>query len=143
MPSHQICLSEAGFHFCRYPVDVLNYYPQTDAIYAKIRANGTIIEGYDKCVTSHITIVQFVSIDTLYQTMPDHIIRDDGSQEWYRNGKLHRENGPAVICHNHKVFKWYQDGYLHRIDGPAIQWNDRDEEWWRDGKRLGQSQSQP
>lgn len=43
---------------------------------------------------------------------------------WYKDGKLHRENGPAWIEYdeNGKVIeeRWYQMGRLHREDGPAI-----------------------
>jgi hypothetical protein len=36
----------------------------------------------------------------------------DGTQMWYRNGELHREDGPAVI---------YADGH---------------QEWWVSGKQI-------
>ena len=39
----------------------------------------------------------------------DHIEYGDGTKEWYLNGKLHRE------------------------DGPAIEWRDGDKEWWIKG----------
>ena len=41
----------------------------------------------------------------------------NGEQQWYRNSKLHRDDGPAVIGSNYN--EWYQDGVLHRLDGPA------------------------
>ena len=55
------------------------------------------------------------------------------SIEWYRNGKLHRDDGPAVERANgDKV--WYRNGQLHREDGPAIEWADGFKEWYRNGK---------
>ena len=55
-------------------------------------------------------------------------------QEWYRNGELHREDGPAVIDgNNYQV--WYRNGELHREDGPAIIDGDY-QEWWVDGKEI-------
>lgn len=43
---------------------------------------------------------------------------------WYKNGVLHRLDGPAVIIWDHNGIKieenWYKDGKLHRLDGPAI-----------------------
>ncbi len=44
-------------------------------------------------------------------------------ENWYRNGKPHRDDGPADICREgdqvrHK--SWYRDGKLHREDGPAM-----------------------
>jgi hypothetical protein len=57
----------------------------------------------------------------------DKLHRDDGpayyskinkNKEWYKNGKKHREDGPAIIKGNYKV--WLINGELHREDGPAI-----------------------
>jgi len=44
---------------------------------------------------------------------------------WYRNGKLHRKDGPAYI--HTETQEWYLDGKLHRTDGPAriTKWGDR------------------
>jgi len=87
----------------------------------------------------------FVSIDQLV-----------GNQEWWINGKRHREGGPAFISddgevwfyegifhriggpaitysNGHKV--WYQYGKLHRNDGPAVVHTNGYEEWWLAGKR--------
>jgi hypothetical protein len=62
------------------------------------------------------------------------VVFTDGCQEWYRHGKLHREGGPAVDYKSgHK--EYYRDGKLHRDDGPAIVRADGTQEWWRDGKR--------
>ena len=38
---------------------------------------------------------------------------------WYVEGKLHREDGPALI-HNGGEKEWHLHGKLHRLDGPAI-----------------------
>ena len=46
------------------------------------------------------------------------------SQEWYLNGKRHREDGPANIYYYESGAIWYQrwcvNGEYHREDGPAI-----------------------
>jgi hypothetical protein len=47
------------------------------------------------------------------------IYRFNGTQHWYQNGQLHRENNPAIICSNGIQF-WYQNGKRHREDGPAV-----------------------
>jgi len=40
---------------------------------------------------------------------------------WYLNGKLHREDGPAVEwADGHR--EWWLNGELHREDGSAIEW---------------------
>jgi hypothetical protein len=51
--------------------------------------------------------------------------RPDGStrQQYWRQGKLHREDGPAWIDRNadgSTYDAFYNDGQLHRDDGPAI-----------------------
>jgi len=48
---------------------------------------------------------------------------EDGTKEWYRNGKLHREDGPAIE-YNYGTKYWYRNGKLHREDGPAIEDSD-------------------
>ena len=56
-----------------------------------------------------------------------------GSREWYRNGKLHREDGPALE-RSDGTKEWYKEGRLHREDGPAIEWSDGTKEWYRNGR---------
>ena len=56
-------------------------------------------------------------------------------QEWYWKGKLHRENGPAVI-RTTGYQAWYRHGKRHRDDGPAAIHGNGLLEWWVDGKSL-------
>lgn len=47
------------------------------------------------------------------------IIDGEGTERWFKDGLLHREDGPAVIKKNgYKA--WYKDGLRHREDGPAM-----------------------
>lgn len=39
------------------------------------------------------------------------IFDGDGTQLWYKDGLLHREDGHL---------QWYRDGKVHRDDGPAV-----------------------
>ena len=60
----------------------------------------------------------------------------DGSvkEEWFLNGKLHREGGPArIIANNYDA--WYRNGELHREGGPAVIWAHGKKEWFLNGKR--------
>jgi hypothetical protein len=50
---------------------------------------------------------------------PKHIIRPNGTQEWYLNGKLHREGGPAYEGSHNSCQEWWLHGERHRLDGPA------------------------
>lgn len=58
-----------------------------------------------------------------------------GAEYWYQNGKLHRDNGPAVIKDTGE-YAWYQNGELHRSDGPAVTRSDGAEEWYVRGRRI-------
>ena len=88
------------------------------------------------------------------------VTRNNGTEEWLLNGKLHRENDqPAVInpnsykewwvngelhrdddrpagIHPDGTQCWYQHGLLHRDgDEPAIIHSDGYKEWWVNGER--------
>jgi hypothetical protein len=57
-----------------------------------------------------------------------------GTKEWYLNGKLHREDGPAVERAS-GTKQWLLNGSLHREDGPALEWADGNKYWFLNGKR--------
>ena len=44
-----------------------------------------------------------------------------GTQQWWVNGKLHREDGPAVV-YVHGAKAWYINGLRHRLYGPAVEY---------------------
>jgi hypothetical protein len=61
----------------------------------------------------------------------------DGRKEWWWNGKLHRIGGPAIETTDGSYFAWYYHGMLHREGNPAV--IDRNlgefrEEWWHWGE---------
>ena len=66
----------------------------------------------------------------------------DNRTEWRLNGKLHREDGPAIE-YDIKSAKgktkgnkfWYLNGKQHREDGPASEWNDGNKFWYLNGKQ--------
>lgn len=51
------------------------------------------------------------------------VILRNGDQEWWFQGKLHRDNAPAVILHDGGE-EWYHHGLRHREDGPAYNCQD-------------------
>ena len=57
----------------------------------------------------------------------------DGTQCYYLNGKLHREDGPALVIPYVKK-AWYLNGKLHRIDGPAEEWDWGTKYWYLNGE---------
>jgi hypothetical protein len=42
-----------------------------------------------------------------------------GNVYYYRNGLIHRDDGPAVEYPDGSMY-WYQNDQLHREDGPAV-----------------------
>ena len=53
----------------------------------------------------------------------------NGAKLWYVNDKRHRIGGPAAEWANGDKW-WYVNGKLHRVDGPAIELANGDKEWW-------------
>ena len=58
----------------------------------------------------------------------------DGRKQWLLNGKLHREDGPAVEWSD-GTKEWWLNGKLHCVDGPAVEWPSGTKEWYLNGKR--------
>jgi hypothetical protein len=58
-----------------------------------------------------------------------------GHQFWYKDGKYHREDGPAIILSYERQY-WYKDGNLHREDGPAVIYSNGSKAWYKDGKHI-------
>ncbi len=58
-----------------------------------------------------------------------------GHKEWYINGKRHREDGPAIEWVNGGK-DWYKNGKRHREDGSAMEYADGRKEWWVDNKQY-------
>ena len=95
-------------------------------------------QEYLKCIDIDLTDSSNTSKKFYYylksfRTLDVLNVKDDGTQEWYQDGKRHRIDGSAVI-HADGTQEWYKDGKRHRIDGPAIICADRSQEWYRDGK---------
>ena len=48
-------------------------------------------------------------------------VSSEGYTFWFEDGKLHREDGWAVISGGpYGALVWYQRGMVHREDGPAV-----------------------
>ena len=59
----------------------------------------------------------------------------NGDKMWFQNGKYHREDGPAIEYQS-GTKHWYLNGNYHREDGPAIVWADGTKFWYLNGKEL-------
>jgi hypothetical protein len=57
-----------------------------------------------------------------------------GDKFWHLNGKLHREDGPAVEWADGYT-AWYLNDKLHREDGPAVEYGSG-KYWYLNGESL-------
>jgi hypothetical protein len=59
----------------------------------------------------------------------------NGDKFWYKNGELHREDGPAIEYAGGQK-RWHLNGELHREDGPAIEYSNGSGhgEWYLNGR---------
>jgi hypothetical protein len=74
-----------------------------------------------------------------------YTVRSDGSEEYWINDKLHREDGSAVIFPNGTQV-WYKNGKIHREDGPAVIHPNGTQEWYLNGDQkwyLNEKQTEP
>ena len=54
---------------------------------------------------------------------------------YYKNGKRHRDDGPAVERAD-GAKEWYKNGERHRDDGPAVERANGPKEWWKNGELV-------
>ena len=66
-------------------------------------------------------------------------VESDGSKWWYLNGERHRENGPAIE-HDDGDKSWYLNGVLHRTDGPAVELSNGYKEWYLNDEELSEQE---
>ena len=59
----------------------------------------------------------------------------NGHKYWFLDGKLHREDGPAIEYTNGDK-EWYLNDKLHREDGPAVEWANGTKEWWLNDEEV-------
>ena len=66
---------------------------------------------------------------------PEVKVNANGTKSWHLNGKLHREDGPAIEYANGGK-EWYLNDERHREDGPAIERTNGSKHWYLSGKQL-------
>lgn len=89
---------------------------------------GTKVYWYNGMVSSPTVGTEY------FEWIRPGILHSDGSEFYFYESLLHREDGPAVVLNDGSNYKaWYRYGNLHRDDGPAIKITSS-QEWWVDGK---------
>ncbi len=46
------------------------------------------------------------------------------------------KNYTGIVEFPYRTKCWYKDGKIHREDGPAIEWTNGEKEWWFEGKEY-------
>ena len=64
------------------------------------------------------------------------VVNGYGTERWYKDDQLHREDGPALEFVNGNK-EWYLNGHLHRESGPAVEWASGLTEWYYKGVFAG------
>ena len=116
-------------------LEVLNYlYPQD---ISSLSSSSKTIETICKNIFKN-TIEWLDKQCIKYELLVTREIKDE-AEEWFQNGKRHRDNDlPAVIKSDGKK-EWWQNGELHRDnDLPAVIRSDGGQFWYKNGKRQRQ-----
>ncbi len=68
----------------------------------------------------------------------------NGNKHWLLNDRLHRTDGPAIELLETElgctVKKWSINGKYHREDGPAVEFGNGYKEWWIDGEKISEDE---
>lgn len=100
--------------------------------------NGVLSEGGSTPKRYSSGLVKWFNDENrLHRVDGPAILWPDGQGEWYLNGLLHRDGGPAVSDGHGDT--WYHNGEVHRDDGPAVEGRNGYKSWYKHGKqhRIG------
>jgi hypothetical protein len=78
-------------------------------------------------------VLKLKESDSVPQNYTGCVEYPDGNKYWFKEGKRHRENGPAIEFAD-GTKKWLKEGKLHRLDGPAVEFVDGEKHWFIEGK---------
>ena len=67
------------------------------------------------------------------------VVQPDGCTIWYRNGIVHRGDGPAIERAD-GTREWFAEGMRHCDTGPAVTSPDGGRRWFIHGKELSEAE---
>ena len=124
----EIKLCVNGFHFCKDPKQIIDYYGTLAACrYCEIEASGEIIEGDGKCVCSKISIVREISL----QEFLSLVNKGSGNTGWMNGGNYNKGNSNEGDWNEGD----WNEGYSNKGNWNKGNWNegDRNEGDWNEG----------
>lgn len=72
-----------------------------------------------------------------FKTEQTSILASSRGMYWYKNGKNHRDGGPAIIYPNGNKH-WFQNGLWHGEDGPAAIYSDGRKRFYIEGEKYNE-----
>lgn len=79
--------------------------------------------------------IRFNNCDSIPENFTGIAEYPNGDKEWYKEGKQHRIDGPAVEHWNGSKH-WYVEGKRHRVNGPAFESPDGTKCWYIEGEEY-------
>lgn len=87
-------------------------------------------------------VIRYYKDGNVHREDGPSFIFPNGDQNWHQNNFLHREDGPAIIRREYN--EWWIHGNIHREDGPALEWIDNEHKdknmWYINGVQLTETQ---
>jgi hypothetical protein len=80
-------------------------------------ANGGTMRLISRPATKKWSIYYYDSSEERHNDHGPSIIHSSGTKIWFIHGKIHREDGPALMTSRSEI--WYYQGMIHRLNGPA------------------------
>ncbi len=126
-----LCRYEDIFHLSDYFFERFN----AQINWNSLRRNKKITTEFAHKYKKYFGFILYYKKGKLHREDGPAIINlKDTKESWYKDGNLHREDGPAIISKEDCIEVWYFNGIRHRENGPAVIIKDR-KEWWVQGKR--------
>lgn len=66
---------------------------------------------------------------------PVRDVNGTGTVSWLLDGRLHRDDGPALEWFN-GTCEWWWHGNRHRVGGPVVMWPTGTMQWWISGVQV-------
>jgi len=102
-------------------------------LYEYFRANRQhMLNMFTVVVTNEMSVKHLLN-GKLHREDGPAVIYASGAQKWYQNDKLHLEDGPAIIHADGTQF-WYLNDKRHREDGPAVIRASGTQKWYLNDK---------
>ena len=83
---------ESGFHACKYPLDVFNYYPPAGSRFAEVETSGKLVPQADKICCEKIKVKTELTLGALIQAAVNFTFE---RAKWTKDSQTKKEKGAA------------------------------------------------